>query len=369
MHIDLGAAHRDLPSRCHLPRCCMLPRVQVSTFAIHSGSQGVFVQEGELANLQRSLRALSGPAQPGRAAQAPPGRFCGTDAPGTVDTGVFCEDNAASGPQGTRIAFPKPAKRTAAPSWCSKPKPQPSAIPAPQQSFRPASSLLDTSHAQQPEGRTRQLRRPQSSPAQPPPSNLASNTQQAKVGVSSGAAPLNRNAGRALYGPDQAAAKDYLHDNPSARHAEQGQAGVQDASRHSRQQTTAPPHAPIPQQPGQWDDHRTPKRPSTTRTTQDPHRSGAAGRQEGRAGARQQGSTSASGLSERNQTLSTQPAETGHPAISPSLEPAPYTVQEPDSPAHQEHAKRAQNITQAPHMQMPAACIFTETTITRLAPL
>ncbi|CAL5228950.1 g12182 [Coccomyxa viridis] len=51
----------------------------------------------------------------------------------------------------------------------------------------------------------------------------------------------------------------------------------------------------------------------------------------------------------------------GHPALTPPLEPVPYTVQEPDSPPSQLAGPRPD----ASAKQMPPTCIFMETTITR----
>lgn len=85
----------------------------------------------------------------------------------------------------------------------------------------------------------------------------------------------------------------------------------------------------------------------------------------GKAAAEHPGAIAAVPVLLQHQGGAKQPDGANHPAMAPLLEPAPYTVQEPDSPPPQ-GAESRPGPSAASQAQMPPTCVFMETTVTRL---
>ena len=313
------------------------------------------LQENDLANLQRSLCALSGPAQPLRPAQAMPNRLPGPLLPDSGSTGVFRKSQQQQQQQPPRAdqgTGPAPLK--------AGPIAQHVAAPAPMQQPLPASSLVDAMAAQKSQGRARQIPIPQARPMLQPSAPLQWNHGQPEHNADSypsrfgGLHSQPANTNRQLNVPSNA----LVHNAPQAH------TNLTNASKPSQQRVDAPPHSQRPTTPqlspgAAKAGPQASTYPRQQTQTHGPQSTGTANTYVRSASRTQQDS-----LAALSKAVPRQPADTGHPAMSPALEPSPYTVQEPDSPS-QDHAGGPQVTTGEHNRHMAPTCIYTETTITR----
>ncbi|CAK0784979.1 hypothetical protein CVIRNUC_008184 [Coccomyxa viridis] len=281
--------------------------------SIHASlSKALSNKEDQLAALQKSLEALCGPAsaQPCKPLQATPGRLAIPEQPpGTcLSAGAAINRNR----QQDRDLECQPAShRAGAPSIAAQ-APYVATL-ATQQQPRPTISLLDGSGAPDAHNRGRQLRLP-----------LSRVTQHRQTGVKSSNEPPQpvalgaiRETGASHSRPQQDSWPEPVFSNPSAGLQQRQPAKGQEALRDSPKASTAPA----------WTYSR------------------------------------AEAASQQQRISSRQPSEPNHPAIPPLLEPAPYIVEEPDSPT-QEPVGRSWGVAAKQQEAMPS-CLITETTITR----
>ncbi len=298
-------------------------------------------QEDELASLRRSLQALSGPAQPYQTTPAVLGTSAGSGAPTKGDTGVFCESAqgkaAQIGPSGKASYQGCAPQRTAASASAQQPRPVISLV---------SSSLQQSSHSA-----AGHRRNPQLDTLQGP------TLIQARAGPQQdqGGTPEQASSGKAR--PSGKTTQDHLHVlsgtlAPGTRAWQQrpppcssNEPGTQQRAQKVIQKALGP-------QPG-----------SRQMQMQASRSAGEVTRRASRNTAEQLGPIAAVSLmqQQQHQGAADQSDGAGHPALTPPLEPVPYTVQEPDSPPSQLAGPRPD----ASAKQMPPTCIFMETTITR----
>lgn len=302
----------------------------------------VNAQEDELANLQRSLQALSGPTHPSRPAPTMLRRPAIPNSSGTGDTGVFCEDNQEDRQQ----QYQGLGQRIGGRSSLSGPVPHSKAAPASVQQPRPVSSLISSSlqHRQLQISQIRKLKRPS-------PSEDGGGLHHSGVGM-----------------PGQANNTSAQQSVPAVLYPKQAQVERQFTGNLAWQQRVHPPHSKLPSilpHP-----HRavqqTPNQPAAHSHMQ--HQAlkaaGQADKQTSKSTVQQSEAVAAGPLSPQHDQATKQHIKGNHHAVTPSLDPVLYTVQEPDSPP-QQGARSRQGTSGQPQMQMPPSCIFMEATITR----
>ena len=306
------------------------------------------MQEDDLANLQRSLQALSGPAKLSQPKFAVLSRSAGSDFPGTGNTGVFCNSNQAKAQQLVQGVLQSPTDKPYLQGFA----PQSTAAVASVQQPRPAISLVNSSVRQRSHLTVRQhhlpqlsiLRSPSPSQAEAGPQhNRDRRPEQASHATAQYNGELTQNV---LSQPSrQGPGKPAWKQRPSQ--CSSNNRSTQQCSQRAVQKTlTAYPAC----------GHMQMQAPRSAAGQSDSHNS------EGTA--QQAGGAAAAPALLQHQGGAKQPDRAGHPAIPPVLEPVPYTVQEPDSPPLQGAGTR-RGTPARPQAQMPPACIFTETTITR----
>ena len=317
-----------------------------------------YLQEDQLADLQKSLEALCGPAsaQPCKPLQATPGRLAIPEQPpGTcLSAGAAINRNR----QQDRDLECQPAShRAGAPSIAAQ-APCVATL-ATQQQPRPTISLLDGSGAPDAHNRGRQLRLP-----------LSRVTQHRQTGVKSSNEPPQpvalgaiRETGASHSRPQQDSWPEPVFSNPSAGLQQRQPAKGQEALRDSPKASTAPAWTSSRAEAGVHKPVHKPSEQDEQSLMQEP--AGIAGRRAGRADAVCATRSSAPAASQQQRISSRQPSEPNHPAIPPLLEPAPYIVEEPDSPT-QEPVGRSWGVAAKQQEAMPS-CLITETTITRSA--
>ena len=317
------------------------------------------LQENELANLQRSLRSLSGPAQPLRPAQAMPNRLPGPLRPDSGSTGVFCR-MLQQQQQQQRQQFPRGDQRTGRAPLGAGPTAQQAAAPAPMQQPLPASSLIDATAAQESQGRARQIQIPQARPMLQPSALLQWNRGQPEHNAGS----YTSRVGGLHTQPANASRQWNVPSNTLVHHAPQAHTDATNASKPSQQRVGAPPHSQRPTTPQLSPGAAKAAPQASTCPRQQTQMHGLQSPGTANTHVRSASRTQQNSLAALSKAVTKQPADAGHPAMSPALEPAPYTVQEPDSPS-QEHAEGAQVSTRKHNRHTAPTCIYTETTITR----
>ena len=305
-------------------------------------------QEDELANLQRSLQALSGPAETYRATSALLSRSAGSDFPGTGSTGIFCKGNQAQTQQLHHDVQQGPTEE----SGLQGSAPQSTAAVASVQQPRPAFSLVTSSIQQRSRLTVRQNHIPQLNPMQSP------SLSQAEAGPHHhrGGRPELANLATAQYNgvsmeslpsqPNRQGPGDPAWKQRPFPYSSKDISTQQHSQRAAQKMLTAYPAC----------SHLQMQAPASAAGQSDSYNSGGVAQQAGGAAAAHPALQCRGGAK--------QPGAAGHPAMSPSLAPVPYTVQEPDSPPPQ-GAEIRQGAPATPHAQRPPACIFMETTITR----
>ena len=315
-------------------------------------SMTMYLQEDELAALQKSLQALCGPApaQLSKQLQAAPGRRALPEQP--PDTCLSGGAAIARNRQQDEDIECQPAQdsvgRPTAQAPCM-------AAPAKLQQPRPTMSLLNSSGAADSHDRGRQRRMSLSRVTQPRPTGVRSSNEPPKT-IALGAI---RESGASHSRLQQTSWPRPVFSNSSVVQIEHQSAKGQEALTDTLKNPTSPVWTESSAQAGV---HKPPEHLRQSRM-QEPART--AGRLAGRADAICVSRPSAPAASRQQVTLSRQPSEPDHPAIPPLLEPAPYIVEEPDSPT-QEPADRTWGAAAEQQKAMPS-CLITETTITRSA--
>ena len=315
-------------------------------------SATMHLQEDKLAALQKSLEALCGPvpAQPSKPLQATPGRLAIPEQPsGTcLSAGAATDRNR----QRDKNMECQPAPvRAGAPATTAQ-APRMPALATLQQP-RPTMSLLNSSGAPDSANRGRQLRLPLSRVAQHRPTGIESSNELPHPT----ALGTMRGTGASHSRPQQDSWAGPVFSDPSARLQQRQPAKGQEALMDSLKNARSPV----------WTDSRAqagvhkPAEHLGQSLMQGP--AGTAGRRAGRADAVGIIRSSAPAASKQQNPVFRQPNEPDHPAIPPLLEPAPYIVEEPDSPA-QEPGARSWSAAAKEQKAMPS-CLITETTITR----
>ena len=341
-HRHVAQRHIEEQGNCHIVTglctlsglCChQLQTIILSLVGEHHCST---VQDDELASLQRSLQALSGPAQLKQPDPAVLSTSAGSGAPAEGDTGVFCKSAQAKpaqqGPRG-KASYQGSAPRRAAASAAAQ---QP----------RPVISLVSSSLQQWPHSTVRQHSNPQLAGLAGP--------QQDQGGI-----PELASSGKAQHNDNLT--QEFLQAQPDG-HAPGKRAWQQ---RPNPCSSCEPSTQQRSQKAAQM---MLSAQPSAKQMRMQASRSaGEVAKHTSRGTAEHLRPVAAVPmLQQQHQGAAEQSDGAGHPALTPPLEVLPYTVQEPDSPPLEQAGPR-QNTSAAPQAQMPPTCIYTETTITRWA--
>ena len=302
-----------------------------------------------MAALQKSLKALSGLAlvQPSKQMQAKRGRFAILEQPPSncLPAGAPIDRNRQ---QKDDIYCQFKPGRAGRPSSTAQ-APHTTTLAALQQP-RPTRSLLHSSGASDSDIRGRQLRTPPVRVTQHPPTGVYSSNEAPQ----SKALRTTRENGALHSRLQQTSRSGPVISNPPMLPQEHQPATAQEALMDSLKSTTSPIWTDCNAQGG------VNKPPEQFERTLMQEPAGTAGRQAGRADAVCKTAPSAPAASQQQ---GDPPREASELAISPLLEPTPYIVEEPDSPA-QEPVVRSWGVAAEQQKSMPS-CLITETTVTR----
>ena len=304
------------------------------------------LQEDELAALQKSLKALCGPAlaQPSKPLQATPGRLAIPEQPPDTCLSAGAATNRKRQQDKNLECRPLPYSAGAPSSTAQAPR---TVTPATLQQPRPTISLLNGSGAPDSNNRGRQLRLPLSRVTQHPPTGVKSSNEPPQTRAIRGTgASHSRLQQDSWPGP--------VFSNPSAGLQQRQPAkGQMDSLKNA----TSPVWTDSSAQAGV---HKPLEHLGLSLMQES---AGTAGRRAGTGDAVYATRSSAPAASQQQTPASRQPSEPDHPAMPPLLEPAPYIVEEPDSPT-QEPVGRSWGVAAKQQKAMPS-CLITETTITR----